>query len=123
MRTITIAMLLLVSTAALAQPSKFNDRHPAYADDPPVRVVPIERIHTFEQRWEPVERLIREQAARAALTPDNAPVVTGAPWRPLPPPAEPQPRTTAKVADRAKDLCERHGRTKVWVTPQRWRCR
>jgi len=122
--------MLLASTAALAQPEtmKRQDRHPAYADDPPaVRVVPIERIHTFEQRWEPAEQLIREQAARAALTPDNAPVVTGAPWRPLPPPAEPRPKPepkVAKVSDRAVSLCERHGLRKVITNGGRsWRCR
>jgi len=124
--------MLLLSTAALAQPDtpKRQDRHPAYADEPPaVRVVPIERIHTLEQRWEPVQPLPAVRARREA---QNAPTALSMAVGIVPVPGnrlrhDPLPRATrvaiAVAADRGSDLCARHNLRKVWVSAKRWRCR
>jgi hypothetical protein len=112
---ITFSALLAAGTAT-AQPDipKREDRHPAYAaDPPPPRVVPIERIHTFEQRWEPVLQLLHEQRMRQGIG-QSAP--TGLPV-PLPP-----VRPLTEAAGRVRDVCERHNLRKVW-RGKSWRCR
>jgi hypothetical protein len=124
-RSMVLAMML-VSTAALAQPEiiKRQDRHPAYANEPlPEQRVTTETIHTFEQRWEPVWPLLAQQAHERAVQArreaQNEPAGSVAP---LP---APRPEIkAARVADRAKDLCERHGLRKVITNGGRsWRCR
>jgi hypothetical protein len=118
MRTAALLFALLASGAAIAQPDipKREDRHPAYVGEPPPRVVPIERIHTFEQRWEPVLQLLHEQRMRQGIE-QNAPAVTAAHAEAILPRAKPQFR-------RSPDLCERHGLRKVNTNGGRsWRCR
>jgi hypothetical protein len=124
MRTVLILLALTASVAAQPETMKRQDRHPAYADEPtPVRVVPTETIHTFEQRWEPVWPLLAQQAHERAVQArreaQNEPAGSVAP---LP---APRPEIkAARVADRAKDLCERHGLRKVITNGGRsWRCR
>ena len=111
------AAAALLPIAAAAQPAKIQDRHPAYANDPVGndRLVRVEEIHSFEQRWEPVRSLLAYQRM-LGLAPENAPVATPAPLRTPP---------RAKVADRAKagDVCTRHGMTKHYISRYHWRCR
>ena len=121
MRIILLATLLL-ATPAVAQPllDKIPDRHPAYANDPAptlVRTIPIAPVHTFEQRWEPARRLIEEQASRAALTQQTAPAAGS-----VDPPPIPRPRV--RPGTRVADLCQRHGKTKVFINGGKsWRCK
>jgi hypothetical protein len=124
MKTLTTTVALaatLFGGLAVAQPDlKIQDRHPAMAGEPlpkSVRTIPIGPVHTFEQRWEPVEQLLREQREREHLQ--------GRPSAP----AAPAVRTAA-IVPAAKpvfrpppDICQRHGLRKVYSDRHRWRCR
>ena len=115
-----VALALTIGTA-LAQPTKDDGRHPAYRGDPvPERIVRVEIIHTFEQRWEPVWQLLTPEE-RLWLHPTTAaparlPVASAVVLEPT----APAPR--ARIADRVSNVCTRHGLRKV-ETGRTWRCR
>jgi len=112
---LAVTALAMALSPALAQKT---DRLPEDGGPRTVRTIPIypNEVHSFEERWEPVRELIRQQAARQVLQQQNAPAASAAPL--------PTPRPAAKVADRTKGLCERHGLRKVITNGGRsWRCR
>jgi len=119
----TIALTIALTSQVSAQPllDKIPDRHPAYINDPPptvVRTIPISPVHTFEQRWEPAQRLIEEQAARRVAAEQNASAVNSVAPTPIPrPKVRPRPVQVA-------DICTQHGRTKVFTNGGKsWRCK
>jgi hypothetical protein len=118
MRTlIVVTSLAMALTPALAQKT---DRLP---DDPivpkMVRTISIGaegQTLPFTGRWDPVGALLANKPSGRAVTTQNAPAASAAPL--------PTPRPVAKVVDRARDLCERHGLRKVITSGGRsWRCR
>ena len=125
MRIILLATLLLTTPAAAqfdrATPEKsdkIQDRHPAYFRDLiEERRVTTEAIHSFEQRWEPVQELIRQQAARRAMAEPDAPAASLGALVPAP-----RAKKLAEDTRPAQALCVRHNLRTVW-SGESWRCR
>jgi len=119
-----ILLATLASVTAWAQPAKFEDRHPAYADEPTpksVRTIPISPAHTFEERWEPVRELLEQQQRRKAMiepSPEQvAPAVA-------PAPRERPRRATEALLWPTQEVCRKNGLHTVWADGgKRWRCR
>lgn len=132
--TLSLTFLLALTLPAAAQPAreKIQDRHPAYAADPlpGERTVRVEIIHTFEQRGEPVEELLRRQAGGGPVRIENVSASSVTLERPGRPPdtvsasAEAKPERVRVASIRRPDqaTCLRHGLRTVWSGKQ-WRCR
>ena len=126
MRTLIAATALAMALSpALAQFDRFipersdkiQDRHPAYFRDlVEERRVTTEAIHSFEQRWEPVEQLLFEQRAREQLKRSNAPAAVPVQTATVLPVVKPSIRRPDQAT------CLRHNLRTVW-NGQSWRCR
>lgn len=83
-------------------------------------------LFVFEDRWLDDSAILKRQDR---LQVDNDPVVIRTqPIRfeedePVAQPARPAIRHRGSRHERRRDLCQRHGLRKVWVSSRRWRCR
>ena len=119
-----LAAIAIGTTAAVAQP-KIQDRHPA--------MIEADRPLTFEERWEPVRRMMLEQSFRHAaprLRLGEAPTTAATTPLPAPPgsvePIREKPVRVVRLVQigggPAQATCLRHNMRTVYRGAS-WRCR